>query len=166
MQLKKTPQVFVIFATASLLTGLTAQAQQKINTSKIVTNNKTTDLSKIPAPQVPTLKANQLAIFKDEKYEIFTTREVNKINYSENCFKANKPNCEAYKMSLEKFPVPPPKNEFIVNPAASYCESMSGKNKIVLNSKKQEYDYCLFADGSMTDSWAVFLKHYPPQTVK
>lgn len=117
-------------------------------------------------PQVPALKAGEYAVFIEKGYEIFKTKEVNELEYDTSCFKAGKtPSCDAAKAAVISTP-PKYKQENLFHPAAQFCEARGGKNLIVLDHKKDEYNFCRFKDKSMVNSWAMYLKHNPKKTIK
>ena len=52
------------------------------------------------------------------------------------------------------------------NAGASYCWDVGAKNRILKDAKNNEYDFCVFDDGSMIDAWNLYSKHYPPKRIK
>lgn len=83
---------------------------------------------------------------------------------SESCAK-NK-NCAALKALDKKVTLPPAKNGLAGNPGSSYCLEKGGVARILKDAGNSEYDYCLFKDGSMIDSWNMYSAHYPPNVIK
>lgn len=117
-------------------------------------------------PQVPKLNAGEYAVFVEKAYIIFKTKDVNELEFDITCFKAGKtPACEAATAASITTP-PKYKNENLFHPAAQFCEARGGKNLIVLDSKKDEYNFCRFKDNSMVNSWAMYLKHNPKKIIK
>lgn len=113
----------------------------------------------------PKLKKDQLAVFEDTKYKVISFKTYADVDYSQDCFKkkSTTPACEAYRLSLEKTATPKPANEFMNNPAASYCKSLGGKSKIGMTGSKDELELCMFGDGSVFKSWGAFYKHFPKE---
>lgn len=52
------------------------------------------------------------------------------------------------------------------NAGASYCWDVGAKNRILKDAKNNEYDFCVFDDGSMIDAWNLYSKHYPTKRIK
>ncbi len=114
-----------------------------------------------PHPAVPALKSDEYAVFTDEAYKIFKTKKYEEFELDMSCFKKAKPDCVAYTMAQVKPKKPVFKHESINNIAAIHCADISGKNLIALDSKKREYNFCLFKDGSMLNSWSAYFKYNP-----
>lgn len=112
--------------------------------------------------KMPNLKESEYAVFVEDKYEIFTTEKVEELELDSNCAKKKPPTCLAF-LARErggKGPVAP-KHPGLNNPAALFCEAQEGRNLIAMNFKKQEFNFCRFKDGSMVNSWSLYLKKNP-----
>jgi putative hemolysin len=68
-------------------------------------------------------------------------------------------NGKAFKIQLTSAP-------FVGNPGANYCWDIGAKNRILKDEKNNQYDFCVFEDGSMIDAWNLYSKHYPPARIK
>lgn len=114
-------------------------------------------------PKPPIFKDNEYAIFIEDAYRVFKTKQYEKLELSDNCFKASpKPNCQAYEFAQIK-----PKDLSIKVPglnniSAIHCESIGGRNLLALDNKNNQYNFCRFSDGSMVNSWSMNYKHFPP----
>ncbi|UXR65666.1 DUF333 domain-containing protein [Bdellovibrio bacteriovorus] len=83
------------------------------------------------------------------------------VKISKNCLKSGKMQCEAWAAVGKKLTLTPtPGVGFVGNPAARYCHEHKAANHILRDEKQREFDYCVFADGSMIDSWTLFNKHF------
>lgn len=95
----------------------------------------------------------------NKKLKIETT-SISGVEVSATCFikKGKTHPCEAYS-ALKK--VVKAKNSDVPlagHPAAFYCGSAGGLNRILKDSKNNEYDFCEFKDGSMINSWHLYKK--------
>lgn len=111
----------------------------------------------------PNLKKGEYAIFLDEKYEIFTTVEYNKLEIDSKCVKKN----GVYDCLAAKSDSLPKVNTVEVgfgnyHPAANYCNEIDGKNLIAIDYLKDEVSFCRFSDSSMVKSWSLHHKLFPP----
>ncbi|GEM_PF-655587 len=89
-----------------------------------------------------------------------TTQNVGGVEVSKGCLnkKGKQPACDAYK-ALSKKASPKSANVPLAgHPAAFYCGSAGGLNRILKDSKNNEYDFCEFKDGSMINSWHLYNK--------
>lgn len=94
-------------------------------------------------------------------YKSLAVIEKDGVTISQACFKSGKLRCQAWDAVLNKKALTRTPGVGVVgNPAARYCHDHNANNRIVLDRKKNEYDYCLFSDGSMIDSWSLYYKHY------
>jgi putative hemolysin len=123
--------------------------------------------TKIIEIKKPTLKKGEYALFWDEKYEIFTTKDFNNLEIDTRCpQKKGAFDCLAAKSdSLPKV------NTVEINkgnyhPASNYCNEIGGKNLIAIDYKKSESSFCRFSDGSMVDSWSLYHKLFPAKVIK
>ena len=130
------------------------------------TDSKSKDKSKkqkVAEIKKPTLKKGEYAIFLDEKYEIFTTVEYNKLEIESKCAKKN----GIYDCLAAKSDSLPKVNTVEVgfgnyHPAANYCNEIDGKNLIAVDYLKDEVSFCRFSDGSMVKSWSLHHRLFPP----
>ena len=137
----------------------TNQTTKKINPvlKKVETQQDTGDraaLKVVPRPKIP---LGQLAIFKDGKYIFITTKKVDKLEISTNCFEA-KSSCTALDVGQTKVTSLQSPTGQVSNPASTLCEQLLGKNFIAIDSKGSEFDYCGFHDGSFVDTWTLLSK--------
>jgi putative hemolysin len=88
------------------------------------------------------------------------TRSHDGIELTNSCFakKTKTPQCEAFKALNRKVEVKRPNVPLAGHPAAFYCGSAGGLNRILKDSKNNEYDFCEFKDGSMINSWHLYNK--------
>ncbi|MFV3407676.1 DUF333 domain-containing protein [Bdellovibrio bacteriovorus] len=105
----------------------------------------------------------KLKMFTPEtkKYVVVSVLDYQGLTLSESCLKNGKMNCDAWKAAQTKLDVAKTPNVGVIgNPAARYCLSHKALNRILLDAKKAEYDYCVFPDGSVIDSWTLYNKHF------
>jgi uncharacterized protein len=114
----------------------------------------------------PALKADEYAIFLDDSYKIFKTKKFQKLELALNCFKKDKPVCNAYEHSGIKPKNLSLKHESMNNMAAVHCEAVGGRNLIALDSKNNQFNFCWFYDGSMVNSWSMYYKHNPSEIIR
>lgn len=94
-------------------------------------------------------------------YKPIQVIEKDGVTISKDCLKSGKMKCQAWDAVLNKKALTPTPGVGVVgNPAARYCHDYNANNLIVLDAKKNEYDYCVFSDGSMIDSWSLYYKHF------
>nr|BFD57967.1 hypothetical protein CKG001_00740 [Bdellovibrio sp. CKG001] len=94
-------------------------------------------------------------------YKPLQVIEKDGVTISKSCLKSGKMKCQAWDAVLNKKALTPTPGVGVVgNPAARYCHDYNANNLIVLDAKKNEYDYCVFSDGSMIDSWSLYYKHF------
>lgn len=106
-----------------------------------------------------------VAAFGAEEYRIYDKdlkkyMTVKMIDYkgrlvSDNCQKKSKMDCLALNPKATK----KEKNSnvpLLGHPASDYCTQLNGKNRILFDIKNDQYDFCLFEDGSMTESWGLY----------
>ncbi|MFS4460662.1 DUF333 domain-containing protein [Bdellovibrio sp. HCB2-146] len=107
------------------------------------------------------LATDGLKIYDGKVYKSFVTKEYQGMRFTEGCLEKNPPTCDAYKATLtpaiekKKFPTP-----LVGHPAAQYCLDAGGENRIAKGRQNEQYDYCLFKDGSMIDSWDLYFKFH------
>lgn len=96
-----------------------------------------------------------------KKYLNVTVMDYQGFTISQSCLKEGKMSCEAWKAAQKKVePVATPGVGVIGNPAARYCQAQKSLNRILLDSKEREFDYCEFTDGSVIDAWSLYNKHF------
>ena len=152
-------------STSTTIKDNTVKADSKKGTDK-KNNSKSDDKSKeqkVIEIKKPTLKKGEYAIFLDEKYEIFTTVEYNKLEIDSKCAKKN----GIYDCLAAKSDSLPKVNTVEVgfgnyHPAANYCNEIDGKNLIAVDYLKDEVSFCRFSDGSMVKSWSLHHRLFPP----
>lgn len=156
MKLKKN-FFWLVFVSLFFSTNTDAKNEKKSKTSP----NKATTY-----PAVPKLQNDEYAVFINDKYRIFKTKTYEELELDSSCFKNSIPNCEAYKLSQLKTKGPVLKHESMNNFAAVHCADINGKNLIALDKDRNEYNFCLFKDGSMVNAWSMYLKHNPVPVIK
>lgn len=97
---------------------------------------------------------------KTKKYDDLKVVKIKNVWVTESC--AKKTNCEALMALTKKAPQAVSTNGLAGNPGSAYCMQKGGVARILKDTKNSEYDYCLFKDGSMVDSWNMYSAHYPP----
>lgn len=104
----------------------------------------------------------QLKLYSSDKktYETILLIDYQKIRISKFCLKNQKMNCQAWTAIENKTLSKKETASMLGNPAAKFCLQQNAKNKILLDDKKREYDYCIFQDGSMVDAWNLYNKHH------
>ncbi|MNK01197.1 hypothetical protein D3C87_189920 [compost metagenome] len=95
---------------------------------------------------------------KTKAYDSLSFVKINKAWVSESC--AKKSTCSALTALKKKVTIKPNESGFFGNPGSAYCLSQGGVARILKDAKNSEYDYCLFPDGSMIDSWNMYYAHH------
>lgn len=91
---------------------------------------------------------------KKVKLEIQKYEEV---HLSESCLQKNKkPTCDAYAALTKKIKETHPNIPLAGHPAATFCGSAGGVNRILTKPNTTQYDFCEFKDKSMIDSWDLY----------
>lgn len=106
-----------------------------------------------------------LKISQGEKYVDVRVREYEGLHLSEICFSKKNPKCDAYTATLTKSSPSITKTGLLGHPASRYCNDKNGLARILIAEDKKQYDFCLFKDGSMIDSWDLYYKHFPKRIV-
>jgi len=103
-----------------------------------------------------------LRIYENDVYKNVKISEFQGAHLNSECIKGGKPQCKAWSCFLEK-PKPRSKSNFPLagDPAAQYCWDVEAKNRILKSVDNKQYDYCVFSDNSMIDSWDLYYKHFP-----
>ncbi|WP_413581998.1 DUF333 domain-containing protein [Bdellovibrio sp. HCB288] len=103
-----------------------------------------------------------LKYYNNDKYEQIKFKTYEKANINEACFKGGKPSCKAWTVFTGKAKTPTKNPTPLAgNPAALYCWDVGAKNRILKAQNNDQYDACVFDDGSMIDSWDLYYKHFP-----
>lgn len=102
-----------------------------------------------------------LKVFDGKSYQPLKVQEFQQLKLSMNCFKGKTPQCEAWKASRKRVARTNLPQALGGNPAARYCLDAGGENRIAKTDAGQEYDYCLFKDGSLVESWGLYNKFNP-----
>lgn len=100
----------------------------------------------------------QLYNAKTKAYDSLQFVKIDKVWVSEACAK-NK-NCDALKTLKTKVQMKKTESPLLGNPGSTYCLSQKGVARILKDAKGNEYDYCLFNDGSLIDSWNLYYAHH------
>lgn len=86
--------------------------------------------------------------------------EYNKLHLTKDCLKGSAPKCLAFEATKKKGTLAKPEIKLLGDPASRYCHGKQGVSRILESSDKKQYDYCLFSDGSMIDSWDLYYLHF------
>lgn len=78
------------------------------------------------------------------------------IDVNEICFKSSE---KCLKRISEKPKVEVKSTLTAGNPASLYCQSIGGKNLILEDKKRNEYDFCEFTEGYVVNSWHIYKKY-------
>lgn len=114
-----------------------------------------------------TLRAEaSLKVFDGKSYQPFKVQEYQQLKLSAECFKGQKPDCEAWKVAQKKASKTNLPQALGGNPAARYCLDAGGENRIAKSDDGTEYDYCRFKDGSMIEAWSLYFKFNPASVRK
>lgn len=105
--------------------------------------------------------ALNLKLYEKEKYKDVAITEFQGAKISSSCIKKDKADCKAWTAFTGK-PAKRSKavKELLGNPAALYCADLKSMNRILKDDTGNQYDYCVFDDGSMVDSWSIYNKHF------
>lgn len=107
---------------------------------------------------------NKFKYFVNGKYTDVETISISSVRVNLLCKNTA---CKALKVANGKpFKIQKTEAPFVGNIGANYCWDVGAKNRILLDSKNNQYDFCVFDDGSMIDAWNLYTKHYPPKFVK
>ena len=104
-----------------------------------------------------------LSLFNGKGYDKVKLTVIDKVSVNDTCVKNKK--CAALVAAATKKTLPPTEG-LAGNPASNYCVEQKGVPRILKDEKRNEYDFCLFKDGSLVDSWELYTKHYPVNVVK
>lgn len=99
-----------------------------------------------------------LKVAKNGKYESIQVIKYQTFNITSDCAK-NK--CLALEATKKKVVTKVSRVPLLGNPASTYCKSAGGVSRILIGQDKKQYDYCMFQDESMIDSWDLYYKHNP-----
>jgi|GEM_PF-3558438 len=155
-------QYFILFFFSFFILNTNAAEKSKPATTTVTATK--------PVPKkyatVPSLKKGEYAVFIEDSYKVFKTKKFEDFELETSCFKNEKPKCDAYSFAQVK---PKPitlKHEGLNNFAAIHCSEITGKNLIAFDDERKEYNFCLFRDGSMVNSWSVYFKYHPVPVIK
>lgn len=112
------------------------------------------------------LNPNKMKLSKDNGYIDVTIRTYQNFHLSDNCFKSSGPKCDSFEATKKKIERTISKNQSVGHPAARYCHDKNGVVRILIDENKKQYDYCLFNDGSMIDSWDLYYEHFPKKEIE
>lgn len=103
--------------------------------------------------------------YVDSKYTNVNIVQIGDLKVNEIC--KRKKNCKAVTVATGQ----PIKARGSTGPTyfhagASYCWDVGAKNRILKDAQNNEYDFCVFDDGSMIDAWNLYGKHYPIKRIK
>lgn len=102
----------------------------------------------------------ELRYFVNNAYTKVETKKVDNFRVNDVCVKNKK--CKAMEVAKGKpFKIKPTKTPFVGNPGANYCWDAGAKNRVLKDSKNNQYDFCVYEDGSMVDAWDLYSAHYP-----
>lgn len=94
-----------------------------------------------------------------KKYQIVKTFDVEGVTISQGCKVKGKMSCEAWSAVINKR-APASSSGVLGNPAAKYCGEYNAFNRIFLDAKGREFDFCVFKDNSSIDAWSLYYKHH------
>ncbi|WP_374076676.1 DUF333 domain-containing protein [Bdellovibrio bacteriovorus] len=107
----------------------------------------------------------KLKYFVNNAYTQVQTQKIGNFRINDLCVK--KQNCKAMLVAKGKpFKVQETKAPFVGNPGANYCWDVGAKNRVLKDEKNNQYDFCVFEDGSMIDAWDLYRAHYPSPIIK
>ncbi|WP_413612888.1 DUF333 domain-containing protein [Bdellovibrio sp. HCB-110] len=107
----------------------------------------------------------KLKYFVNNAYTQVQTQKIGNFRINDLCVK--KQNCKAMLVAKGKpFKVQETKAPFVGNPGANYCWDVGAKNRVLKDEKNNQYDFCVFEDGSMIDAWDLYRAHYPSPVIK
>ncbi|MEN0060262.1 MAG: DUF333 domain-containing protein [Bdellovibrio sp.] len=110
---------------------------------------------------IPAFAANtKMKYYINNAYTTIEIQKQGKVRVDAVCSKKLS-KCTALQVANGKrFPASPHKGPLFGNPASSYCWDVGGKSRILKDEKNNQYDYCVFNDGSMVDAWDLYSVHY------
>jgi hypothetical protein len=91
----------------------------------------------------------------DGKTQSLEFKEYQGARLSQSCFKKDKPSCDAFSAIGKKVEETRPDIPLAGHPAAFYCGSAGGNNRI-LRKNNNDYDFCEFKDKSMVNAWDLY----------
>lgn len=109
--------------------------------------------------------AQNLRLYDGNAYKPLALKKHQDLRVSADCFKKKPPTCEAVTVTTKKVKETPMQTA-AAHPAAHFCQDAGGENRIAKDEKNAQYDVCLFKDGSMVNSWDLYKKTHPTDTVK
>ena len=160
-----TNQSFAAQVRTTRLLAANESVKKSIPTKQVSAKSEETK-SKDQFPSPPQIKDDEYAIFIEDAYQVFKTKNFEKLELSESCFKNAKPKCEAYEFAQIKPKDLSIKVPGLNNKSAIHCEAIGGRNLLALDNKNNQYNFCRFGDGSMVNSWSMNYKHFPQNVIK
>lgn len=153
-------KILVGFCGSILICFIVVTAEGKAANNKLMRHKFGTDsdANQFSPVLFPKINPGEYAIFIDGSYEVFKTKKFENLELDLKCFKNGMPSCEAYSFSQMKPTSSDLEKNKINNFAAAHCHAIYGINLIALDHKKNEFNFCRFKDGSMVNSWSVFMK--------
>lgn len=107
----------------------------------------------------------KLRYFQNESYKQVVTEKVGQFRVDEKCAKSS--SCKSLQIAKGgPYKIHKTKASFIGNPAANYCWDVGAKNRVLKDEKNNQYDYCVFEDGSIIDAWTLYSSHFPREKIK
>lgn len=103
----------------------------------------------------------KLKVFENANYTSVAISTQDKLHLNDKCSKLIPRKCEALIAASKKSTASTPKTDLTGHPASRYCHDKNGVARILISDDNKQYDFCLFSDGSMIDSWDLYYKHYP-----
>lgn len=103
--------------------------------------------------------AAQFTFTVDGKTRKIETQKFNSTNLSADCFQKNAatPDCDAFRiLSKKNVEEKRPDIPLAGHPAAYFCGSIGGLNRILKDEKNNDYDFCEFKDKSLIDAWDLY----------
>lgn len=157
MIIKKLFSSLIVLFLIFFVTFLTQAAKAKTPKSGSKASKPVTETD----TKIKLAKDEYLIQYNHEKDVRFKTKEYENLELSTNCFKFNKPKCQAFEKSLlgtkEKH------TDHMISPShnnwgAIHCPLIGGENVLVKTSQGNESDFCQFKDGSLVSSWSAYYK--------
>ena len=109
---------------------------------------------------------SQLKLWKDDKYIPVVIKEHQGLHLSDVCLKKSPANCDAFNATKVVTTASATRTGTVGHPASRYCHDKNGVVRILISNDNKQYDFCLFKDGSMIDSWELYYKHFPKEVIK
>lgn len=101
-------------------------------------------------------RPQEFKMSENKKYVEIKTRELEGLQLTTDCFKSAKPKCDSLAATTKKIAMSDSKIPLTGHPAARLCLDYDGLNRILISKDKDQYDFCLFKDGSMINAWDLY----------